>query len=56
MCRKQTGGWESTYHCFHVNDCKTSHLSTKVVDDTTEWLRDEYEVIFEDGTGVMKVY
>ena len=41
---------------FHVDDCKISHLSTKVVDDTIEWLRDDYKVIFEDGMGAMKVH
>ena len=42
--------------CFHVDDCKISHKSKKVVDETIEWLRNEYEVIFEDGTGEMKVH
>ena len=41
--------------CFHVDDVKLSHVSSKVVDDTIDWLRTEYEVIFEDGTGQMKV-
>ena len=38
-----------------MDDCKISHRSSKVVDETIEWLRAEYEVIFEDGTGAMKV-
>ena len=42
--------------CFHVDDCKISHQLSKVVDDTIEWLRDKYKVIFEDGTGAMKVH
>ena len=42
--------------CFHVDDCKISHKSSKVVDETIDWLRAEYEVIFEDGTGAMKVH
>jgi hypothetical protein len=42
--------------CFHVDDCKISHESTKVVDATIKWLRAEYESIFEDGSGVMKVH
>jgi len=42
--------------CFHVDDCKISHVSEKVVDNTIEWLQKEYEVIFEDGTGAMKVH
>jgi hypothetical protein len=41
--------------CFHVNDNKISHKSSKVVDATIEWLRKEYEVIFYDGSGAMKV-
>ena len=44
--------------CFHVNDCnKISHESIKkVVDSTIDWLRAEYEGIFEDGLGAMKVH
>ena len=41
--------------CFHVDDNKISHESTKVVDTTIEWLKREYEVIFPDGSGAMKV-
>jgi hypothetical protein len=26
------------------------------VDETIEWLRSEYEHVFEDGTGLMKVH
>ena len=42
--------------CFHMDDCKISQRSIKVVNDTIVWLRDEYEVIFEDGMGAMKVH
>ena len=42
--------------CFHVDDCKISHESSKVIDDTIDWLRSEYESIFEDGSGAMKVH
>ena len=35
--------------CFHVDDCKISHESSKVIDDIIDWLRSEYERIFEDG-------
>ena len=42
--------------CFHVDDCKISHESSKVIDETIEWLREEYESIFEDGSGAMKVH
>ena len=31
------------------------HMSTKVVDETIVWLRSEYDSIFEDGSGAMKV-
>jgi hypothetical protein len=41
--------------CFHVDDNKISHKQTKVVDATIEWLKREYEVIFHDGSGAMKV-
>ena len=40
--------------CFHVDDNKISHVSRKVVDATIEWLREEYKVIFYDGSGAMK--
>jgi hypothetical protein len=42
--------------CFHVDDCKISHKCTKVVDATIKWLQAEYESIFEDGSGVIKVH
>ena len=38
-----------------MDDVKISHVLSEVVDDTIDWLRKEYEVIFEDGTGAMKV-
>ena len=40
---------------FHVDDCKLSHVDSKVLDDTIDWLRQDYESIFEDGSGKMKV-
>ncbi len=42
--------------CFHVDDCKISHASTKVVDESIDWLPAKYESIFEDGLGEMKVH
>jgi hypothetical protein len=42
--------------CFHVDDCKISHEPPKVVDETIDWLRAEYESLFEDGSGAMKVH
>ena len=41
--------------CFHVDDCKISHKSVKVNDNTIKWLRRDYESIFTDGSGEMKV-
>jgi hypothetical protein len=41
--------------CFHVDDCKLSHRKKKVMDTMIEYLREEYESIFEDGTGAMTV-
>jgi hypothetical protein len=29
--------------CFHVDDCKISHVSTKVVDETLSRLRNNFE-------------
>jgi hypothetical protein len=41
--------------CFHVDDGKLSHRRTKVMDSMIEYLRQEYEIIFEDGSGAMTV-
>ena len=41
--------------CFHVDDCKISHVSQEVVNQMVERLREDYESIFEDGSGKMKV-
>ena len=40
---------------FHVDDCKLSHVDPNVNTDLINTLRDEYESIFEDGSGKMKV-
>ena len=37
------------------DDHKISHVTVRVVKHTIEWLRDEYESIFTDGTSKMKV-
>ncbi len=42
--------------CFHVNNRKISHESTKVVHAMIKWLRAAYESIFKDGSGVMKIH
>jgi hypothetical protein len=41
--------------CFHLDDCKISHHTTKVMDSMIEYLRQEYKSIFEDGYGTMTV-
>ena len=41
--------------CFHVDDCKISHVSSQVVDETISLLRNDFEVLFEDGSGAMQV-
>jgi hypothetical protein len=40
---------------FHVDDCKLSHKKPKTMDKMIEWLRQEYESVFEDGSGKMMV-
>jgi hypothetical protein len=41
--------------CFHVDYCKLSRRKKKFMDTMIEYLREEYESIFEDGTGAMTV-
>ncbi len=41
--------------CLHVDDCKISHKSVKVNNNTIKWLRRDYKSIFTDGSGKMKV-
>ncbi len=41
--------------CHHVDDCKISHVSTHVVDETISLLKADFEIIFEDGSGAMQV-
>ena len=40
---------------FHVDDNKISHVDSEVNDELIDWLRENYESIFEDGSGKMKV-
>ena len=42
--------------CFHVDDCKVSHKSARVINEAIKWLRRDYESIFEDGSGAMTVH
>jgi hypothetical protein len=55
VANKTVNGKQITI-CFHVDDCKISHESTKVVDESIDWLQAKYESIFEDGLGEMKVH
>jgi hypothetical protein len=41
--------------CFHVDDFKLSHHKKKVMDSMIQYLRQEYESIFEEGSGAMTV-
>jgi hypothetical protein len=41
--------------CFHMDDCKLIHCKKMVMDTMIEYLRQDYENIFEDGTGAMTV-
>ena len=52
VANKIIGGHQITI-CFHVNDCKLSHKSLIKMDRMIEYLRKEYENIFEDGSGKM---
>ena len=54
VANKMIDGSQMTI-CFHVDDCKISHVSSKVMDDVIAWLKQEYESIFEDGSGQMTV-
>jgi hypothetical protein len=38
-----------------VDDCKISHRKKKVMESMIEYLLQEYDSIFEDGSGAMKV-
>jgi hypothetical protein len=54
VANKMVDGKQMTI-CFHVDDCKASHKLPKVVDEMIAWLKQEYEQIFEDGSGKMTV-
>ncbi len=41
VANKQVDGEQLTV-CFHVDDCKISHISPKVVSNTIDWLRHDY--------------
>jgi hypothetical protein len=54
VANRQVDGKQQTI-CWHVDDCKLSHKDKTANDDFIQTLRDEYESIFEDGSGKMTV-
>ena len=54
IANKMINGKQMTI-CFHIDDCKLSHHDCKAVNDFIEWLHQEYESIFKDGSGKMMV-
>jgi hypothetical protein len=40
---------------FHVDDCKLIYRKTNVMDSMIDYLQQEYESIFEDGSGATMV-
>ena len=42
--------------CFHVDDCKLIHKIPKLVGKNITCINQEYESIFEDGSGEMTVH
>jgi hypothetical protein len=54
VANKTVNGMQMTI-CFHVDDCKLSHRSSRANDNMIDWLQQEYESIFEDGSGEMTV-
>jgi hypothetical protein len=54
VANKQVNGSQMTI-CFHVDDCKLSHKSKRANDRMISWLKQEYESIFEDGSGEMAI-
>jgi hypothetical protein len=54
VANKIVNGMQMTI-CFHVDDCKLSHHSSRANDNMIGWLRQEYKSIFEDRSGKMTV-
>jgi hypothetical protein len=50
VANKTVDGTQMTI-CFHVDDCKLSHHSSRANNNMIDWLWQEYESIFEDGSG-----
>jgi hypothetical protein len=41
---------------YHVNNCEMSHVNSRANNELIDWLQDNYESIFNDGSGKMKVH
>ena len=54
VANKMIGGHQMSI-CFHVNNCKLSHKSSRQMDRIIEYLRKDYKSIFEDVSGKMTV-
>jgi hypothetical protein len=54
IANKNVNGTQMTI-CSHVDDCKLSHHSSRANDNMIDWLWQQYESIFEDGSGQMTV-
>ena len=54
VANKTVNGMQMTIF-FHMDDCKLSHHSSRANDNMIDWLWQEYESIFEDGSGQMTV-
>jgi hypothetical protein len=52
VANKTLNGTQITI-CFHVDDCKLSHHSSRANHNIIDWLWQEYESIFVDGLGQM---
>ena len=47
VANKMINGRQMTI-CFHVDDCKTSHVESTAVGKMIEWLKEHYETVWED--------
>jgi hypothetical protein len=54
VANKIVNGTQMTI-CFHVDDYKLSHHSSRANYNIIDWFHQEYESIFEDGSGKMTV-
>jgi hypothetical protein len=52
VANKKIEGEQMT-SCFHVDDFKLSHRKNKIMNSMIEYLRQEYEINFKDGSGAM---